>query len=78
MEKVLIKIAEKMKKDPSIGVFQDMYNFCCEVIKTDVSLAVKYLVMLSDELDKVIPSGKLDNDIVELYSLHKKVFSFTN
>ena len=60
MERVLIKIAEKMKKDPSLRVYKDMYDFCREVMKTDVPLAIKYLVELSDELDKVIPSGKLD------------------
>ena len=74
MESVLIKIAEKMKKDPKLQVFQDMYGFCREVMKTDIPLAVKYLVILSEELDNVIPSGKLDNDIVELYALHKKVW----
>ena len=74
MERVLIKISEKMKKDPSLRVFKDMYDFCREVMKTDVPLGVKYLVELSDELDQIIPSGKLDKDIVELYSLHKKVW----
>ena len=74
MEQVLLKIAEKMKKDPSLQVFTDMYGFCREVLKTDEALAVRYLVELSDELDRVIPSGKLDKDIVELYSLHKKVW----
>ena len=74
MEIVLQKIAEKMKKDPSLRVFKDMYDFCREVMKTDIPLAVRYLVMLSDELDTAIPSGKFDDDIVELYSLHKKVW----
>jgi predicted phage terminase large subunit-like protein len=63
-----------MKKDPSIGVYTDLYNFCREVMKTDIPLAVRYLVMLSDELDKIIPSGKFDDEIVELYTLHKKVW----
>ena len=74
MEIVLQKISEKMKKDPSLQVFRDMYDFCREVLKTDVPLAVKYLVKLSDELDGAIPSGGFDKDIVELYSLHKKVW----
>ena len=73
MENVLFKIAEKIKKDPSMVVFKDMYDFCREVMKTDVPLAVKYLVYLSCELDRAIPSGKFDDNIVELYSLHKKV-----
>ena len=67
MEKVLMKIAEKMKKDPSLQVFKDMYDFCREVMKTDVSLAVQYLVELSNELDEVIPSGKFDKDKFALY-----------
>ena len=74
MERVLLKIAEKIKKDPSMGVFKDMYDFCREVMKTDIPLGVKYLTMLSDELERVIPSGKFDDKIVELYSLHKKVW----
>ena len=73
MEFVLKKIAEKMKKEPSLQVYKDMYDFCREVMKTDIPLAIRYLVELSNELDKVIPSGKFDN-IVELYSLHKKVW----
>lgn len=74
MEQVLIKIAEKIEKDPSMGTLKDMYDFCREVMKTDIPLAVKYLVKLSDELDKAIPSGKFDDIIVDLYSLHKKVW----
>ena len=74
MEIVLQKIAEKIKKDPSMGAFKDMYDFCRGVMKTDVSLAVKYLEYLSNELDKYIPSGKFDDIIVDLYSLHKKVW----
>ena len=74
MENVLLKIAEKIEKDPSVRVFKDMYDFCREVMKTDVPLAIKYLEYLSGELDKAIPSGKFDDDIVELYSLHKKVW----
>ena len=73
MERVLIKIAKKMKKDPSMGVFKDMYNFCCEVMKTDINLAVRYLVELSGECEKAVHSGKFDAVLVELYSFHKKV-----
>ena len=74
MELLLLTILEKTKKTPSMGAFNDLYYMCLETMKTDIPLATKYLVLLSDELDKVIPSGKLDNDIVELYSLHKKVW----
>lgn len=74
MQNLLKRIAEKMKKDPSMMVFTDMYHICLEVSKTDIPLAVEYLVELSGELDKAIPSGRFDNDIKEMYSLHKKVW----
>lgn len=74
MQKLLKKIAEKMQKDPSLRVFTDMYHICLEVAKTDIPLSVEYLVRLSEALDKAIPSGKFDNEIKELYSLHKKVW----
>ena len=77
MQKLLKIIAEKMQKDPSLQVFTDMYHICLDVLKTDVPLAVEYLVKLSGELDKAIPSGKFDNEIKELYSLHKKVWLTT-
>ena len=74
MQKLLKVIAEKMRKNPSMRVFTDMYHICLEVLKTDIPLAVEYLVKLSEELDKAIPSGKFDNEIKEMYSLHKKVW----
>ena len=74
MENLLVKIAKKLQKDPSRQVFQDMFDISREVMKTNVPLALKYLIELSEELDRAIPSGKFDNDIVELYSLHKRVW----
>ena len=74
MQKLLKIMVEKMQKDPSLQVATDIYHICLEVSKTDPPLAVEYLVKLSDELDKAIPSGKFDNEIKEMYSLHKKVW----
>ena len=74
MQKLLKIIAGKMQKDPSLQVFTDMYHICLDVLKTNIPLAVEYLVKLSDALDLAIPSGKFDNEIKELYSLHKKVW----
>ena len=68
MKVLLKKIAEKMKKDPSTRVFRDLYHICLEVLKTDIPLSVQYLVELSEELDKAIPSGKFDNDIRQAFS----------
>ena len=73
MERVLIKIAEKMKKDPSLQVFRDMYYMCLEAKKTDIPLAIKYLLLLSDECENAIASRKMEKDIIELFNLHKKV-----
>lgn len=73
MEILLKKIAEKMKKDPSMEVYQDMYNICCETMKTDVPTAVKYLVELSAECERAIWDSKFADKLVELYSFHKKV-----
>ena len=74
MKQLLEKILEKIKKTPDIQVFKDLYYMCLETMKTDLPLAVEYLVYLSDELDRAIPSGKFDDSIVELYTLHKKVW----
>lgn len=73
MEQLLLKIFQKLKKTPSLQVCQDLYYMCLEALKTDEKLGVKYLVMLSEELDSLIPSGKVDDIIVELYELHKSV-----
>ena len=74
MQKLLKVISKNMRERPSLQVFTDMYHICLDVLKTDIPLAIEYLVELSEELDKAIPSGKFDNEIKELYSLHKKVW----
>ena len=73
MELLLLTILEKIKKAPSMGVFNDLYYMCLETKKTDVSLATKYLMLLSDECERAIASGTMDADIKELFALHKKV-----
>jgi predicted phage terminase large subunit-like protein len=73
MEQLLSKILEKIKKTPSIGAFNDLYYMCLETKKTDIPLATKYLMLLSDECERVIASGTMDADIKELFVLHKKV-----
>jgi predicted phage terminase large subunit-like protein len=73
MRILLEKILEKIKKTPSIEVFNDLYYMCLETKKTDIPLATKYLMLLSDECERVIASGLMDNKIKELFALHKKV-----
>ena len=73
MELLLLTILEKIKKAPSMRVFNDLYYMCLETKKTNTSLATKYLMLLSDECERVIASGEMDADIKELFALHKKV-----
>ena len=73
MELLLLTILEKIKKAPSMRVFNDLYYMCLETKKTDASLATKYLMLLSDECERAIASGTMDADIKELFALHKKV-----
>ncbi len=73
MELLLLTILEKIKKTPSMRVFNDLYYMCLETKKTNASLATKYLMLLSDECERAIASGTMDADIKELFALHKKV-----
>ena len=74
MQKLLFKIAEKMKKDHSLSAFTDLFAMVREAGKTDVPVAMKYGRELSDELERYIPlSG---DKINELFSLHKRVLKW--
>ena len=73
MRQLLEKILLKIKKTPSLQVFQDLYYMCLEAKKTDEKLAKDYLMLLSDECENAIANGTMDNDIKELFALHKKV-----
>ena len=73
MELILFTILEKLKKTPSIQVFNDLYYMCLETKKTDVRLATRYLMLLSDECEKAIATCTNEKDIRELFALHKKV-----
>ena len=65
MEKVLLKISEKIKKEHTVQSFTDMFGMVREAAKTDLPLAMRYGRWLSEELERYIPvSGK---DIKELY-----------
>ena len=56
MEQVLLeKIFEEVKRTHNVRAFTDLKDICRETLKTDVPLAVEYLVKLSDECERVIP-----------------------
>ena len=74
MKDLISKISEKTKKTPSIQGFTDWKDVCREIMKTDIPLAVEYLVKLSEELEKTILDSRWsDDDIKTLFGLHKKV-----
>ena len=74
MKDLILKIAEKTKKSPSIQGFNDWKDICREIMKTNIPLGIEYLVALSVELEKTILDSKWsDEDIKSLYNLHKKV-----
>ena len=71
MESWIKKISQKNKK--TVQDFTDMYHLCLELKKTDIPLAVKYLVELSAECEKAMLSGEYDKEVVQLYGLYKQV-----
>lgn len=73
MEQLLSKILEKIKKTPDIQVFRDLYYMCLECMKTDVKLATRYLVALSDECERAIATAETETYIKDIFSLHKRV-----
>lgn len=74
MEKLLEKIFSKIKKTPlSVEVYQDLYFMCKETMKTDTSLGVKYIKLLSSAIENQIPKSSSENDVRFLFILHKKV-----
>lgn len=74
MKELILKISEKNKKTPSVQGFTDLKDVCREIMKTDIPFAVDYLVKLSADLEKTILDSRWSNeDVKELYNLHKKV-----
>ena len=74
MKDLISKISKKIKKTPSIQGFNDWKDICREIMKTDIQFAVEYLVELSEELEKTILDSRWsDEDIKQLFGLHKKV-----
>ena len=74
MRNLLSKIAEKIKKDPMVyQPYEDAYHICLEALKTDVPLAVEYLLLLSDALEEIIPRVNDLGQMQRLYALHKQI-----
>ena len=74
MELLLSKIFEKIQKDPDdMRAYRDLLNICRETMKTDVPLAVKYLELLSDWIEEVIPGIKDIGKMREMFAFHREV-----
>lgn len=73
MEKWLEKIFQEIKKSHSLQAMTDLKEMCRECIKTDIKLAVEYLVKLSDEIEYTIPRTEDIELIRNLFNLHKQV-----
>ena len=71
MKNLIEKIFQKTKK--SVQDYKDMYCLCLELRKTDLKMAVKYMVQLSAELERVIVQSENEKEVVELYGLYKQV-----
>lgn len=65
------KFLKKTKK--TVQDYKDIYCLCFELRKTDVKTAVKYMVQLSAELERVIVHSNNEKEVVELYGLYKQV-----
>ena len=74
MRKLLEAIYGKLKTDHACQSMEDLYYMSKEAMKTDISLGVKYLKLLSTECEKFILSPSLSTEEVrKLYNLHKRV-----
>ena len=75
MRVLLEKIFKEIKKSHSIRAMTDLKDICRETLKTDVPLAVEYLVKLSEECENIIPYiVKRDLDTAKkIMEVHKQV-----
>ena len=63
MEEVLKQICQQIQKTPEeFQPYEDLYYMCKEAMKTDIPLGVRYLKMLSADLEETIP---IQSDEVE-------------
>ena len=70
---LLEKIFHEIKKSHSVRAMTDLKDICRECMKTDVALAVEYLVKLSDEIESTIGKTEDIDTLRKLFELHKRV-----
>ena len=74
MEMLLVAIFQKIQKEPNCyQAYEDLLAICRETMKKDIPLARKYLEILSDELEKLIPTIDDIGNMRKMFSLHREV-----
>lgn len=73
MEQLLETILETIKISGHYQALEDLYHTSLEAMKRDVKLGVRYLKILSELIEKRIPTLTDDSEIRRLFALHKKV-----
>ena len=73
MEKILKNILNKIKESPGeYQAYDDMYNFCREVVHTDKELGQNYLKQLIEHCESTIPTLSDGEMVVKLFMLLKQ------
>lgn len=73
MEKVLEAIWGIVRSGTDYRAYVDLRDYCKETMKTDVKLGVKYLLLLSDRIESVMPTLTDVGELRKMYTLHKSV-----
>lgn len=74
MEELLGIIFRQVQKKPEdMRAYRDLLNMCREALKEDVPLGVRYLEMLSDWIEEVIPKLTDIEKMREMYDFHREV-----
>ena len=72
MERVLKAIYGQVRSGKDYRSYVDLKDFCREVMKTDIPLAIKYLSLLSDRIEQVMPMLPFE-EMGSFFELHHDV-----
>ena len=72
MERVLKAIYGQVRSGKDYRSYVDLKDFCREVMKTDIPLAIKYLSLLSDRIEQVMPTLSFE-EMGSFFELHHDV-----
>lgn len=73
MEQLLETILETIRISGHYQALEDLYYTSLEAMKRDVKLGVRYLKILSELIEKRMPTLRDESEIRRLFALHKKV-----